>query len=299
MFVTMLCAVFQPSSGRLVLANGGHCRPVLLQVGTPPRWAVPHLGTALGFETGITFERTELTLNRGDVLVCFTDGVSEAFNAQEECYGADRLLGDVGTLADQSAAGITAGLLSRVRAFAGNAPQSDDIAILTVQVDGPVAKGRDRGDLRCTLELHATPQEVMRAVETLQDLGHQWGLGEQDLFRAALVLEETATNVVHHALQRNAQATFRVTIDFTGDALELELRDAGAPFDPTTVTPPERPLDEEAAPGGWGLQLVRRYIDDLHYRREAGENVLRLRKCLVRTRSESGPMSVQTQSQES
>jgi anti-anti-sigma factor len=93
----------------------------------------------------------------------------------------------------------------------------------------------------------------MRAVETLQDLGHQWGLGEQDLFRAALVLEETATNVVHHALQRNAQATFRVTIDFTGDALELELRDAGAPFDPTTVTPPERLPDEEASPGGWGL----------------------------------------------
>src|SRR5437867_7023174 len=61
MFVTFLCAVLSlsPSDGeragvrasrRLTLANGGHCRPVLLPAGEPPRWAVKNLGTALGFE---------------------------------------------------------------------------------------------------------------------------------------------------------------------------------------------------------------------------------------------------------
>jgi sigma-B regulation protein RsbU (phosphoserine phosphatase) len=133
MFVTFLCAVFEPQSGRLTLANAGHCRPVLLRSSPPPHWAVKHLGTALGFEPGLEFERTELTLHAGDTLVCYTDGVNEAFNPQEECYGSDRLLADAGRLAGRSASDITASLLRKVRAFAGGAPQSDDIAILTLK----------------------------------------------------------------------------------------------------------------------------------------------------------------------
>jgi len=136
MFVTFLCGVFEPGSGRLVLANGGHCRPVLLPAGDAPRWAVENLGTALGFEPGLEFERTELTLREGDALIFYTDGVSEAFNPQDECYGSDRLLADAGVFAGQSPAAITAGLLQKVRAFAGTAPQSDDIAILALRVGG-------------------------------------------------------------------------------------------------------------------------------------------------------------------
>ena len=134
MFVTFLCGVFEPRSGRLVLANAGHCRPVLLPAGQGPRWAVKNLGTALGFEPGLEFERTEMTLRAGDALVFYTDGVSEAFNPQEECYGTDRLLADAGAVAGQTAPAMTAGLLQKVRAFAGTAPQSDDIAILALRV---------------------------------------------------------------------------------------------------------------------------------------------------------------------
>jgi phosphoserine phosphatase RsbU/P len=140
MFVTFLCGVFEPASGRFALANAGHCRPVLLPAGQPPRWAVANLGTALGFEPGLSFERTELSLHEGDALIFYTDGVSEAFNPQDECYGTDRLLADAGSFAGQSAQAITAGLLQKVRAFAGAAPQSDDIAILAFKV-GKTAGG--------------------------------------------------------------------------------------------------------------------------------------------------------------
>jgi sigma-B regulation protein RsbU (phosphoserine phosphatase) len=136
MFVTFLCGVFEPGSGRLSLANAGHCRPALLSVDQPPRWAVKNLGTALGFESGLKFERTDLMLRAGDAIIFYTDGVSEAFNPQDECYGTDRLLADAQALAGQSAPDITAGLLRKVRAFAGTAPQSDDIAILSLRV-GP------------------------------------------------------------------------------------------------------------------------------------------------------------------
>src|SRR5512136_2036907 len=118
MFVTFLCAVFEPGSGRLTLDNAGHCRPLLLPASAPPRWAVENLGTALGFEPGLHFERTELQLNLGDTLVLYSDGVSEAFNPQDECYGNARLLADAGEFSRLSAPAISTSLLGKVRAFA-------------------------------------------------------------------------------------------------------------------------------------------------------------------------------------
>ena len=64
----------------------------------------------------------------------YSDGVSEAFNPQEECYGNERLLTDAGSLSGRSAPEIISGLFQKVRAFAAGAPQSDDIALLALKV---------------------------------------------------------------------------------------------------------------------------------------------------------------------
>ena len=63
--------------------------------------------------------------------------------------------------------------------------------------------------------------------------------------------------------------------------MTIELRDRGPAFDPTQARAAEPATgDDDRPPGGWGIQLVRRYMDEIHYRREAGENVLRLTKRL-------------------
>jgi serine/threonine-protein kinase RsbW len=132
-----------------------------------------------------------------------------------------------------------------------------------------------------TFDLHATPQEIMRAVEALQDFGRAGGIGERTLFGLALVLEECASNIVNHALQRDERRTFRVRFKLTDDRLEIELRDGGPMFDPT-LAPAREPSadDDDHAPGGWGIQIVRRYTDEVRYVRENEENVLLLIKRL-------------------
>jgi len=132
-----------------------------------------------------------------------------------------------------------------------------------------------------TLELHATPEEVMRAVEALQAFGQANQVPEKELFGLALALEECASNIVNHAYQRDARQTFRVTLEHTGSAMVIELRDRGPEFDPTLAPVIEKEAeDDDRPPGGWGIQLARRYTDEMRYAREGEENILRLTKRL-------------------
>lgn len=131
-----------------------------------------------------------------------------------------------------------------------------------------------------TLELHATPEEVMRAVEALREFGEARQIPTKILFGLTLALEECGSNIVNHGLRRDAEKTFRVTFDHTDSRIVIDLRDPGPEFDPTLKPAGEFEADDDAPPGGWGIFLVRRYTDEIQYTREAGQNVLHLIKSL-------------------
>jgi anti-sigma regulatory factor (Ser/Thr protein kinase) len=131
------------------------------------------------------------------------------------------------------------------------------------------------------LELHATPEEVMRAVEMLRDFARAQCLSEKTVFDLTLALEECASNIVNHAFKRDATQKFSITFDRNGSAIFVELRDRGPQFDPTRVQC--KPLADGEDPGGWGIQLVRYHMDELQYKREREENVLLLTKRLIPT----------------
>jgi anti-sigma regulatory factor (Ser/Thr protein kinase) len=130
------------------------------------------------------------------------------------------------------------------------------------------------------LELNATPQEVMRAVEALQTFAQSRGIPDNVAYGLALALEECGSNIVNHALRRDPTRKFQIAFQLAGDTFVIELRDNGPEFDPTAA--PERALraEDDDLPGGWGIPLVRRHTDAIQYRREFGENVLRLVKRL-------------------
>ena len=126
----------------------------------------------------------------------------------------------------------------------------------------------------------------MRAVEALQAFGGQRGIGTKELFGLALALEECGSNIVNHALGRDARQKFRVLLEHEAGSFTIELRDGGPAFDPTAAAEPMPPRQDNDLPGGWGLELVRRHIDEVRYAREGGENVLRLTKRLGVTAGE-------------
>lgn len=131
------------------------------------------------------------------------------------------------------------------------------------------------------LELHGTPEEVMRAVEALQAFGEARDVPAKMLFGLTLALEECGSNIVNHALKRDPDQTFTAGFEHDGEQIIIELRDAGIEFDPTLAVTSDGIADDDEPPGGWGIFLVRKYTDELLYQRENGENVLRLIKRLA------------------
>ena len=75
-----------------------------------------------------------MMLERGDVLVAFTDGITEAMSATGDEWGEDRLVGDLDTLESSSASAIAERVLSSARAFSRGVPQHDDMTVSVVRV---------------------------------------------------------------------------------------------------------------------------------------------------------------------
>ena len=123
----------------------------------------------------------------------------------------------------------------------------------------------------------------MRAVESLQEFGRSKQIPEKTLFGLALALEECGSNIVNHALRGDPAQTFQVVLEYTPRAMTIELRDRGPEYDPTAEPSSPALASNEEQCGGWGLELVRRYMDQIRYKRDAGENVLRLTKTLNET----------------
>ncbi|MYA49937.1 MAG: SpoIIE family protein phosphatase [Chloroflexi bacterium] len=133
MFVTVLYAVYNPATGHLSYANGGHNLPVIFH-GDGSSTVLPYTdGLALAVLSGVEFVEGELTLAPGDTLVLYTDGVTEAMDAVNEEFGMERLRAVFAGGGPQDAEGANEAVFAAVREFVSGAPQSDDITCLTLR----------------------------------------------------------------------------------------------------------------------------------------------------------------------
>lgn len=129
LFVTVFLGVFDPRSGRLDYANGGHNPPMLRDAQGHTGWLDSTGDMALGVMPDMPYTSAHWQLSAGQTLLCYTDGVTEAFNTEQEAYGEERLQHMLEGTQALSAEDIVERLFASVAAFADGAPQSDDITI--------------------------------------------------------------------------------------------------------------------------------------------------------------------------
>lgn len=133
MFVTVFYAIYHIDTGVLEYCNGGHNSPYILHTNGEIEMLHVSKNPIVGAIEGIEYTGDTTTLAVGDTLVLYTDGVNEATNVDFQEYGDQKMTETLKLLNGKTCKEIIDGQLESVRAFAGEAEQSDDITIMAMK----------------------------------------------------------------------------------------------------------------------------------------------------------------------
>ena len=133
MFVTLFIGMLNPQTGDLRFSNAGHNPPLILSANGECRFLALPDGLVLGVMADVEYRDDTVHLEPGDMIVTYTDGVTEAMNRERVLYSEPRLQQKLATLAGREVKDTVSEIVASVRVHAAGAPQSDDIAVLAVR----------------------------------------------------------------------------------------------------------------------------------------------------------------------
>ena len=267
-FVTVFIGCLHIPTGELLFCNAGHCAPIIssqdsvISIQMEPN--IP-----LGYDGGYRFVEQGCMLDEGETLVLYTDGVTEARNEAREMLGLKRWTEIVATGED---------LHQSIRRFIGKAEPTDDITLMTIRKTSPVQP------MTMCVTCHEDQWPVMkRAIHTF---GLCAGMEKRALKQFEVAAEEAVVNILHYS--QATEIKMGLTIKNSqkpianSQCLILTLADDGIPFDPTAHIPNTKATDERQV-GGLGISLIRQIVDEMHYDRKEGENILTLASTIKRS----------------
>lgn len=275
MFVTAFVGRLHVPTGQLLYCNAGHCVPITVSGsavnGLPIEPNIP-----VGYDGKFRFTEQGTMLGQGDTLVLYTDGITEARNAQREMLGFDKwskiVFRNQHGSADRKKSEVD-GLLDEVKAYIGSAEQADDITLMTITKTGIVQP--------LTLRVECKIDQWPELRTALHNYGLCTGINTRTLKKIEMAIEELVANIVNYSGADWMELTVsseRVS-GLADERFVVTLRDNGGKFDPTQ----QAEVDVDAAIaerqiGGLGIALVRQIADELSYRRVDAVNELTIIK---------------------
>ncbi len=136
LFVTLFYAVWDPATGVLTYASGGHNPALLWRDEARDLVELQADGIALGVIDAVDLESKTVQLSPGDVVIGYTDGLTEAMQVDYTEWGLHRLKDAIQTAPATSAADVLDTVLDAVDAFVGDAPQNDDLTMWLLRYTG-------------------------------------------------------------------------------------------------------------------------------------------------------------------
>ena len=132
MFVTLFYGILDLETGEFAYSNGGHLEPFWLN-GGEIRKLEPTNDMALAVMSGLRYGEGRVRLAPGDKVLLYTDGITEAFDPEDNLYGDERLIRVLETFRRESTRKILDALVDSVVTFSADAPQADDVTLLALQ----------------------------------------------------------------------------------------------------------------------------------------------------------------------
>ena len=278
MFVTLFVGVLDLPTGRLHYCNAGHDAPLLVGVGVgelPCDNNIP-----VGFRAKWKYSLQEAQIFTGTTIFLFTDGLTEAMDADMAQFQMERV-NDVAMQAlsqgQQEPHQLIARMTDAVRQFVGDAEQSDDLTMMAIQY----IKQQSDVKMQKSIVLTNDTKEVPKLIAFVDEVCQTVGFDETTSMQIKVAIEEAVVNVMNYAYPLGKEGN--VTIEAASNDLRLKFTiiDGGKPFDPTVQRAVDTTLAaKERRIGGLGIHLMRQNMDSINYERVGDLNVLTLRKKL-------------------
>ena len=275
MFVTLFLGVLDLPSGHLRYCNAGHDCPVSIHDGISTLDCLPNL--PVGVLSDMKYTMQECTLASGTTLFLFTDGLTEAMNADHELFGMQRVNEVLSTCTDKSPRQILDTVLDGVHAFVQEADQSDDLTMLALRY----TPGQFATLLNEKLTLNCDLARIPELNDFIGSIGEKLEMDPAITSQVQLAVEEAVVNVMNYAYPEGKKKFVTIKAMSDGHELRLVIIDSGIPFDPTRKEKADTTLSVEDRPiGGLGIFLVRELMDSINYERVDGRNILMMIKII-------------------
>jgi Na+/proline symporter/serine phosphatase RsbU (regulator of sigma subunit) len=134
LFVTMFYLKYHPETGRLLYANAGHNKPLVWHRQNSRFELLDAEGMILGIKPDIEFEQRQTSLAPGDILLLYTDGVTEAENSRGDFFGTLRLQALINEYQHLPAGELIDQILEQIRIFTGNRHFNDDVTLVAMKI---------------------------------------------------------------------------------------------------------------------------------------------------------------------
>ncbi|MFQ5575457.1 MAG: SpoIIE family protein phosphatase [Anaerolineae bacterium] len=273
LFVTAFIATFDTKNNVLMYANAGHAPGIIYHAQSQTSRLLKATSLPLGI-SGYDYKITQYVhLAPGDTLILYSDGISEALNANGRIYGFQRIQHLVHRHADKSPNILKQIILRDLADFQQTAPPTDDITLVVVKFSQEEVTPKPRKAWTVletlpfkykadTVHLTDISRKVTAACRVLNNLPAD-SKGDDFVYLVELAVSEICTNTIEHAYaEQEGFITGQITLTNVG--IQIDIYDQGYGFNPNTIPPPmSDPMDPSE--GGYGLHIVRQIMDIAEY----------------------------------
>ncbi len=262
-FVTLIYARFDLERNRLEFVDCGHPRILRLSGGGAETTALEGHNVPLGFRRKETYRQVSVPFEEGDLFFFYSDGITEARDAQDRLFGRERLLHCLQEGAGLPVEQVVERVRDAVMAFSNTRSFPDDLTCVAVRIGGdPGPEPLSRLDLELPsrleelegLRLFVRRACTMSGLEAT-DEDTQWQIG--------IAVNEAFSNIVKHAYEEDPEGRVRVEVEVFPDEWVFTLRHRGKPFPGADHRQP--PPVDLARDHGFGLIIMDNYMDNVSY----------------------------------
>lgn len=269
-FITLFAGILNIKTGELSCINCGHNPPLFKRNNGSYEFMDLNPNIALGIFKDAQYEIFETNMQIGDRIFLYTDGITEAVNANGEMYGEKRLSDCLNKIVnDEILNYVIDKVKSDIKEFSANVDQSDDITMLEVGYNGisPAKTFKSLAIKECYRPFYVW----------LHSICDEWNLSEELSGKLDMCAEEIYANVTFYAYPET-RGTIETIISKDDNELTVKFIDEGIEYNPLDKPDPDITLPPEKRKlGGLGIFMVKQMVNGISYERIDGQNILTLK----------------------